>query len=83
MSQIIVFWSNREIKMPRSVVFRPNSKTKMPRNSKVDQRNDEKLTFFTPPPPPQNFPLMRTRTCVYQGVTNVSFSENFAYVLSE
>ena len=41
MSQIIVFWSNREIKMPRSVVFRLNSKTKMPRNSKVVQRNGE------------------------------------------
>ena len=25
-------------------------------------------------------PLIRTRTCVYQGVKNVSFSENFAYV---
>ena len=34
----------------------------------------EKLTF--PPPPP----LIRTRTCAYQGVRNVSFSENFAYV---
>ena len=27
--------------------------------------------------------LIRTRTCAYQGVTNVSFSENFAYVLNE
>ena len=26
-------------------------------------------------------PLIRTRTCAYQGVRNVSFSENFAYVL--
>ena len=26
MSQIIVFWSNREIKMPRNVVFRLNTK---------------------------------------------------------
>ena len=30
-----------------------------------------------------SYPLMRTRTCVYQGVRNVSFSENFAYVLNE
>ena len=27
-------------------------------------------------------PLMRTRTCTYQGVRNVSFSENFAYVFN-
>ena len=26
--------------------------------------------------------LIRTRTCVYQGVRNVSFSGNFAYVLN-
>ena len=29
------------------------------------------------------FPLISTRTCAYQGVRNVSFSENFAYVLNE
>ena len=35
-----------------------------------------KLTFL--------IPLLRTRTCAYQGVINVSFfSENFAYVLNE
>ena len=28
-------------------------------------------------------PLMRTRTCAYQGVGNVSFSENDAYVLTK
>ena len=27
-------------------------------------------------------PLIRTRTCAYQGDKNVSFSENFAYVLN-
>ena len=27
-------------------------------------------------------PLIRTRTCAYQGVRNVSFSGNFAYVLN-
>ena len=32
----------------------------------------KKLTFLTP--------LIRTRTCAYQGVKNVSFSENFAYI---
>ena len=26
--------------------------------------------------------LIRTRTCAYQGVRNVNFSENFAYVLN-
>ena len=35
----------------------------------------EQLTFLTP--------LIRTRTCAYQGVRNVNFSENFAYVLNE
>ena len=35
----------------------------------------EKRTFLTP--------LIRTRTCAYQGVRNVSVSENFAYVLNE
>ena len=29
-----------------------------------------------------SYPLIRTRTCAYQGVRNVSFSENFAYVLN-
>ena len=28
-----------------------------------------------------SYPLIRTHTCAYQGVRNVSFSENFAYVL--
>ena len=27
--------------------------------------------------------LIRTRTCAYQGVRNVSFSENFAFVLNK
>ena len=27
-------------------------------------------------------PLIHTRTCVYQGVRNISFSENFTYVLN-
>ena len=27
-------------------------------------------------------PLIRTRTCAYQGVRNISFSENFSYVLN-
>ena len=31
----------------------------------------------------QHLPPKRTRTCAYQGVRNVSFSENFAYVLNE
>ena len=26
--------------------------------------------------------LLRTRTCAHQGVSNVKFSENFAYVLN-
>ena len=30
-----------------------------------------------------SYPLIRTPTCAYQGVRNVSFSENFAYVLHE
>ena len=34
----------------------------------------EKLTFLTP--------LISTHTCAYRGVRNVSFSENFAYVLN-
>ena len=33
----------------------------------------EKLTFLTP--------LICTCTCAYQGVRNVTFSENYAYVL--
>ena len=36
----------------------------------------EKLTFLTP-----WYPMLRT--CACQGVRNVSFSENFAYVLNE
>ena len=27
-------------------------------------------------------PQIRTRTCAYEGVRNVSFSEHFAYVLN-
>ena len=30
----------------------------------------------------ENFPKNYVRTCTYQGVRNVSFSENFAYVLN-
>ena len=30
-----------------------------------------------------SYPLIHTRACAYQGVRNVSFSENFAYVLHE
>ena len=30
-----------------------------------------------------SYPLIRTRTCAYQGVRNVSFLESFAYVLNE
>ena len=30
-----------------------------------------------------SYPLIRKRTCTYQGVRNVSFSENFMYVLNE
>ena len=30
-----------------------------------------------------SYPLIRTRTSAYQGVRNVSFSENFANVLNE
>ena len=29
-----------------------------------------------------SYPLIRTRMCAYQGVRNVSFPENFAYVLN-
>ena len=29
-----------------------------------------------------SYPLIRTHTCAYQGVRNISFSDNFAYVLS-
>ena len=28
-------------------------------------------------------PLIRTRTCAHQGVKNVSFSKNYAYVFNE
>ena len=28
-------------------------------------------------------PLIRKRMCAYQGVKNVSFLENFAYILTE
>ena len=34
-------------------------------------------TNISPPP------LIRTRTCAYQGVRNGSFSESFAYILNE
>ena len=30
-----------------------------------------------------SYPLIRTRSCAYQEVRNVSFSENFAHVLNE
>ena len=35
----------------------------------------EKLTFVP-------LPLIRTRRCAYQGVRNVSFSEDFVHVLN-
>ena len=45
------------------------------------EKFSEKLTFLPPPPPPPD----TLRTCAYQGwkeVRNVSFSENFAYVVN-
>ena len=49
----------------------------------------EKLLFLTPWYAHEIFrktnisnPLIHTRTCTYQGVENVSFSENFACVLN-
>ena len=30
-----------------------------------------------------SYPLIQTRTCAYQGLRNVSFSENVLYVLNE
>ena len=30
-----------------------------------------------------SYPLIRTRSCAYQEVRNVNFSENFAHVLNE
>ena len=30
-----------------------------------------------------SYPLIRIHTCAYQGVRNVSYSENLAYVLNE
>ena len=30
-----------------------------------------------------SYPLIQIRKCAYQGVRNVSFSENFAYTLNE
>ena len=30
-----------------------------------------------------SYPLIRTRTCAYQGGRNASFSEDFAYILNE
>ena len=41
------------------------------------------LTQNFPKKPIISCPLIRTRTCVYQKVRNVSFPENFAYVLHE
>ena len=29
------------------------------------------------------YPLIRARTCMYQGLRNISFSEYFAYVLND
>ena len=30
-----------------------------------------------------SYPVIRTRACAYQGVRNVNFLDNFAYVLDE
>ena len=38
MSQITVFWSNREIKMSQNVAFRLNHEIKMLRNSQIDKK---------------------------------------------
>ena len=32
---------------------------------------------------PKAHPLLLTRLCAYQGVRNVSFSENFAHIMNE
>ena len=37
----------------------------------------EKLTFLI------SYLLIHTRSCAYQGIRNVTFTENFAYILNE
>ena len=41
MLEIIVFWPNPKVKMPRNVVFRPNRKIKVPLNSKIFKKSLE------------------------------------------
>ena len=47
----------------------------------------EKLTFLTPDTHTYAYHahirITHTHTCAHQGVTNISFSENFAYLLNE
>ena len=45
---------------------------------KIFQKTITIISHPRPPPPS----LIRTFTCAYQGVRNVSFSENVAYVLN-
>ena len=40
----MVFWSDREIKMPRNVVFRLNREINMSRNSKIAEKT-HKITM--------------------------------------
>ena len=39
MSRIMVFWSDRNIKMPRNVVFRMSRESKIPRNSQITKKS--------------------------------------------
>ena len=42
------------------------------------------VTYYANSPEAPTFlPLTRTRTCVYQGVSNDTFSKHFPYVLTE
>ena len=39
MSRIMVFWSDRNIKMPRNVVFRMSRESKIPLNSQIAKKS--------------------------------------------
>ena len=41
MSQIIIFWSNGEIKMHQNITFRLNRENKIPQNPKIYPKNRE------------------------------------------
>ena len=73
--QATAIWSNMSWLFPNSNLHSVGNKVKGRISKRVFQENKARQIFQKTN---ISYPLIRTRTCAYQGVRNVRFSENLA-----